>query len=91
MSNRAITIAGAVLVPVLLALCTGMVSVVNTVSAHAAASATTAQRVEQLEGAQRAHAASALRIEKTVNQMRVDQANFVGGVEARVRNLERHP
>ncbi|MCH6551209.1 MAG: ferrochelatase [Planctomycetes bacterium] len=46
--------------------------------------------LEQLEGAQRAHAASAQRIEATVTQLRVDQANFVGAVGARVRILETH-
>ena len=83
MSNRAIAVAAGVVVPVLLALCMGMVSVASTLGG-------TAQRVEQLEGAQRAHAASAQRIEATVTQLRVDQANFVGAVGARVRILETH-
>ncbi len=90
MSNRAISIAGAIIVPIMLALCTGMIFVVNALAANAGTDAGTLQRVEQLEQAQRGHASSARRIEATVTQMRVDQAKFVGGAEARVRILEGH-
>ncbi len=89
MSNRAVAIVGAIIVPILLALCTGMVFVVNTLAANAGVNAATVHRVSQLEQAQRAHAASAQRIEGTVTQMRVDQAEFVGGVKARIEALEK--
>ena len=46
-------------VPLLLALCTGLVSVIGTLAIH---------RVSQLEEAQRAHARSAQRIEGTVTK-----------------------
>ena len=90
MSNRAITIAGTIIVPILLALCMGMASIVNSLATNAGADATTSQRVQQLERSQHAHMESAGRIETTVTQMRVDQAAFVGGVEARVNILEGH-
>ena len=90
MSNRSITVVGAVVVPVLLALCMGMVSVASTLATQASDGAAATQRIEQLEDAQKSHARSAARIEGTVTQMRVDQARFVGGVEARVQILESH-
>ena len=90
MSNRAITIVATIILPTLLALCLGMVSVVNSLATNAGADAATSQRVQQLERSQHAHMKSAGRIEATVTQMRVDQAKFVGGVEARVKTLEGH-
>ncbi len=89
-SSKQWTVVGAVVIPLLVAISAGIVSAAGALSAQAAANASTAQRVTQLEQAQREHASSAQRIEGTVTQMRVDQANFVGGVEARVRILELH-
>ena len=80
--------AGAIAVPVLLATLAMAATALGDYGDRRAREAVVDKRLDGIETYARDHTLSAKRIEDTVVQMRVDQAQFVGSVNARVSTLE---
>ena len=90
MSQRTLNIIAGIALP-LLALALGMSgTALSAYGDRRARDAVVDQRIKKSEEAATAHARSAARIERTVTQMRVDQAQFMGGTHARIKTLERY-
>jgi cob(I)alamin adenosyltransferase len=81
--------AGVVAVPLLLAALAALAATLSALADHRVSDAVVEQRVGQLEGAVERQAKSAARIEAAVVAMGLEQAQFVGGANARIRSLER--
>lgn len=89
MISRLLQFAGVVAVPLLVAALAALVATLSALADHRVSDAVVEQRVEQLERAVARQAQSATRIEASVAAMRVLQAQFVGGANARIGSLER--
>ncbi len=88
MNQRVINILGAIAVPVLLATLGMAATALGDYGDRRARDAVVDSRLGGIEAAARDHASSAKRIEDTVTDMRVDQAEFVGDMKARIGALE---
>ena len=89
MIERILQFSGVVAVPLLLAALAALVATLSALADHRVRDAVVEERVEQLEGVVKQQGLSATRIEVAVTAMRVQQAQFVGGANARIKSLER--
>lgn len=88
MSQRQINIIAGVALPVLLFTLGMAATALGDYGDRRAREAVVDQRLSGVEAGVREHAASAKRVEDTVTDLRVDMAEFVGDVKARIGALE---
>ena len=86
--ERLLQFAGTVAVPLLLAALAALGVTWSALADYRARDAVMGERVNRLELAVEQQASSAARIENSVVALRVQQAEFVGEANARIRNLE---